>query len=188
MARTSPSGSGQTGGGSPLPWNSKRQTLSASQLLRLGDLDTNLIDCARKHPLPPESAGRWSPKTPGKPPRSVTVASVLFASGPRYRGSNPCLPAKSTPFQHNRLRRPPPSGIGSLRRRFCKRPAKQPKNAKAGASQQTGTRSRRGPMSLGVEPSEKAAGSGLVRGSLQTRRHSHVGFSPGRAMARSGLR
>jgi hypothetical protein len=24
-------------------------------------------------------------------------------SGPRYRGSNPCLPAKLKPFQHNQL-------------------------------------------------------------------------------------
>jgi hypothetical protein len=57
------------------------------------DLDTNLIDCARKGTSPPQPAGTCSPKTLRQPPRPVTVVSDLFASGPRYRGSNPCLPA-----------------------------------------------------------------------------------------------
>jgi len=58
-----------------------------------GVLDTNLIDCARNGPCPPQPAGRSFQKTLSKPPRPVTVVSDLFASGPRYRGSNPCLPA-----------------------------------------------------------------------------------------------
>ena len=57
------------------------------------DLDTILIDCARNRTSPPNPAERSSKNTLRKPPRSVTVASGLSASGPRYRGSNPCLPA-----------------------------------------------------------------------------------------------
>jgi hypothetical protein len=57
------------------------------------DLDTKLINCARKRPFPSHPVRRCSPKTLRDPPRSVTVASGLSASGPRYRGSNPCLPA-----------------------------------------------------------------------------------------------
>ena len=41
-------------------------------------------------------------------------------SEPRYRGSNPCLPAKLKPIPHSGLRRPPHFGAGGLGGRFCR--------------------------------------------------------------------
>jgi hypothetical protein len=67
------------------------------------DLDTILINCARNRRFRPQAAEGCSHKTRSKPPRTVTVACGLSASGPRYRGSNPCLPAtppSPSPSEH----------------------------------------------------------------------------------------
>jgi hypothetical protein len=58
----------------------------ARQARAARDLDTILINCARNLRFRSNAAGRCSSKTPGKPPRSVTVACIersLMASRPR---------------------------------------------------------------------------------------------------------
>jgi hypothetical protein len=66
----------------------------------------DLTTCARNHPFAPEPAERSSAQTLTKQTKPVIVDVAVFASGPRYRGSNPCLPANHlSPRNHKHLRR-----------------------------------------------------------------------------------
>ena len=49
-----------------------------------------------------------------------TTAQDIRDSGPRYRGSNPCLPANSKLLPHNGLYQPPASGFESPGEWVCK--------------------------------------------------------------------
>jgi hypothetical protein len=73
-------------------WDCRLES-SAVQAAAHGDLDKNLTLCARSRSSQFYLAQGSLPKTLTKPTRSVTVDVGVSASGPRYRGSNPCLPA-----------------------------------------------------------------------------------------------
>jgi hypothetical protein len=58
-----------------------------------GTLERNLKLCARKHPPTAYTAGGCAAKSPTQPTRPDNTQTTSCRSGPRYRGSNPCLPA-----------------------------------------------------------------------------------------------
>ena len=96
--------------------------------------------------------------------RCVRVcAPISKVSGPRYRGSNPCLPANPKRLPRNALRRPPRSGPGRARGRllqavckpFPRNPGGSPRRRTAFRPRRNGTRASAGlpaPRRPGADP------------------------------------
>ena len=97
--------------------------------------DRSNAPCRRDQMVEPVSGNAgfrgWSDPTPWDDDRAIArqdrlgptvpdATQVTSGSEPRYRGSNPCLPATLKPIPHKGLRQSRRSGRGDVRGRICK--------------------------------------------------------------------